>query len=158
MEGNSGIVTLKLQYPVLVEEITIDHVSKSIIPAGWHKSAPKQVKIVGYPPCNEGDKDCESLGFDAKNKFDVAEFTYDKEGPSVQTFSSYYGQAMKDTAASDTEHSEDKTEDGSCSTEAASCTTPPRIYVAGVGVEVKDNWGHQQFTCLYRVRIHGEAA
>ncbi|KAL3910621.1 MAG: hypothetical protein SGARI_002032 [Bacillariaceae sp.] len=157
MEGNSGVVTLKLNHPVLVEEITIDHVSKAIIPAGWHNSAPKKVKIIGYPPCNDSDKDCESLGFDEKTKFDVAEFTYDIEGPSVQTFFSYYGQAMKDVAAT-TQTEQNGEQDGSCSTEAASCTTPPRIYVAGVGVEVKDNWGHTQFTCLYRVRIHGEAA
>jgi SUN domain-containing protein 1/2 len=160
MEGKSGMVTLKLKYPVLVEEITIDHVSKDIIPSGWRNSAPKKIKIVGYPPCHQGDKYCESLGFDRENPIDIAEFIYDVEGPSMQTFDSYYGKAMKDmSAAAQSVHNQvEEEESGSCSAEAAACTTPPRIFVAGVAVKVQDNWGQKRYTCLYRVRIHGEAA
>jgi hypothetical protein len=150
-----GQVALKLKYPVTVEEITIDHVSLDIVPEEWHNSAPKKIKVIGYPPCDSGDKDCLSLGFDDKDPVDIADFTYDLEGPSVQTFDSHYGRAIKELALKATQKEE--AESGSCSVEAASCSAPPRIPVAGLVIKVFENWGNEDFTCLYRVRIHGEA-
>ncbi|KAL3903036.1 MAG: hypothetical protein SGARI_005560 [Bacillariaceae sp.] len=158
MEDNRGEVTLKLKYPVVVEEITIDHISKAIIPDGFEKSAPKKIKVIGFPPCNEDDTECLSLGFDETDPMDIADFTFELDGPSVQSFHSHYGRAMKELEATqasvETEESDDP---ASCSSEAASCTTPPRISVAGVHVRVLENWGNKKYTCLYRVRIHGEA-
>ena len=158
MEDRRGMVTLKLKYPVVVEEITIDHVPKSIVPDGFETSAPKKIKVIGYPPCDEDDEDCLSLGFDEEDPMEIADFTFDIEGPSVQTFFSHYGRAMKDLAATQATAETAESEDSaSCSAEAAACTTPPRISVAGVQVRVYGNWGNEDYTCLYRVRIHGEA-
>jgi hypothetical protein len=60
----------------------------------------------------------------------------------MQTFDSYFGKAMKDmSAAAQSVHNQvEEEESGSWSTEAAACTTPPRIFVAGVAVKVQDNW------------------
>jgi SUN domain-containing protein 1/2 len=161
MAGRNGQVTLKLPYPVVVEEISIDHASVDIIPPGWENSAPKVIKVIGYPPCEQEDEECSSLGFDEKDSMEIAHITYDIQASMVQTFDSHFGRAMKELAATspkEEEALEDRDDDNpaSCSTEAASCSAPPRISVAGVTFKVLENWGNSDFTCLYRVRIHGE--
>mmetsp|Transcript_25409 Transcript_25409/g.41743 ORF Transcript_25409/g.41743 Transcript_25409/m.41743 type:complete len:198 (-) Transcript_25409:51-644(-) len=46
---------------------------------------------------------------------------------------------------------------GSCTTEAStSCSSPPKRSIAGITFQVFENYGNREFTCLYRVRIHGE--
>jgi Sad1 / UNC-like C-terminal len=164
MARGSGQVTLKLPYPVVVEEISIDHVSVDIIPIGWENSAPKQIKVVGYLPCDEdNDDECQSMGFSQRNPMEIAQFTYDIKGPSVQTFDSHYGKAMKDLAATTQENkqslqggSDDDDAAASCSAEATSCTSPPKKSVAAISFKVYENWGNAELTCLYRVRVHGE--
>ena len=153
MEGRKGFITLKLPYPVVVEEISIDHVSPDIVLDEFHHTAPKTIKIIGYPACEVDDEECVSLGFDKNSPIDIAQFTYDMEGPTVQTFGSYYGMAAKEMATKKSEVEDP----ASCSTEAASCTAPPRTSVVGVTVKILENWGDSDFTCIYRVRIHGEA-
>lgn len=173
MARHSGQVTVKLPYPVVVEEITIDHTSIDILPDGEEESAPRIIKVIGYPPCSsssddaeeeENDLDCQSLGFDAKDPIEIASFTYDLDGNMVQTFDTYYGQAMKELATTKTDivdgdsnsNNDDTADPASCSAEAAACTAPPKQSVVGVSFKVYENWGNPEFTCLYRVRIHGE--
>jgi hypothetical protein len=162
MASDSGQVTLKLPYPVVVEEISIDHASVQITSPGWGDSAPKVIQVIGYTPCEKEDDECLSLGFNKKDAIEITQFTYDIEGSMVQTFDSHYGKAMKEMASASLK--DEKVLEGindddpaSCSAEAASCSAPPRIGVAGVTFKVLENWGNTEFTCLYRVRIHGEA-
>jgi SUN domain-containing protein 1/2 len=161
MSNGSGQVTFKLPYPVVVEEVSIDHASVDILPPGWEYSAPKVIKVIGYPPCDEADEECLSLGFDKKDPMEISQFTYNIAEAMVQTFDSHYGKAMNEIASASPK--DDKVLKGSsddnqasCSEEAASCSAPPRISVAGVTLKVLENWGNPEFTCLYRVRIHGE--
>lgn len=153
MAGSTGQVTLKLKHPVVVESVSVDHVSWEITPEGKHMSAPKLISVIGYPPCDKSDKRCVSLGFDIADPIEVARVTYNVEGgPSVQTFDSHFGLAMKNLA----EHEEDNNDEddhdalveerddpASCSSEeATSCSAPPRISVAGVTFKVLQNWGN----------------
>jgi len=153
MEGSSGQIVLKLAYPIVVESLSIDHVSSNIIAEGKYNSAPKHLKIIGYPSCNEMESNCGAAGFDLSDPIDIADIEYDAEGRSVQTFESHYTKAMASipTPTFDT----DDTESGSCSVQA-SCSTPPRISVAAIDVKVLKNWGNPDFTCLYRLRVHGD--
>lgn len=165
MAGTNGQVTIKLAYPVVVDAVSIDHVSSDIVPD--QTTAPKHIKIVGYPSCDSDDVDCLALGFDMGDPIDVAEIMYDVEsGTSVQTFESNYAKAIRSLPTPElgddqgdgpvTDESKIDTP-GSCSvTGATSCSAPPRRSVAGVTINVLGNWGHHDFTCLYRVRIHGE--
>jgi SUN domain-containing protein 1/2 len=161
MGGNGGQLAIRLPYPVVIEAVSIDHVSRVIAPEGWHKSAPKKLKIWGYPPCYDDGEECALLGFESTKAIPIGTFYFDIKGPSVQTFESYFGMAMSKLAAEANEKEEEKgfgleVDSGSCSEEKASCSAPPRIGVATVIVEVLENWGEEDFTCLYRLRVHGE--
>jgi len=164
MEGQIGKVTLKLSYPVVIESVSIDHISPDIIPEGKSDSAPKHIKIVGYPPCDDSS-DCAAIGFDINDPIDIAEIHYNVEGPSVQTFDSHYTKAIASlpspaTAAAtfgdDGDDNDEENDLGSCSQETASCSGPPRKIVVAVAVKILENWGNPDFTCLYRLRLHGD--
>jgi len=164
MEGQIGQVTLKLSYPVVIESVSIDHISSDIIPEGKINSAPKHIKIVGYPPCDDSS-DCAAIGFDINDPIDIAEIHYNVEGPSVQTFDSHYTKAIASlpspatAAAAFGDNGDDNDEEndlGSCSQETASCSGPPRKIVVAVAVKILENWGNPDFTCLYRLRLHGD--
>ena len=170
MEGSTGQVTLKLSYPVVVESVSIDHISQDIIPEGKYESAPKHMKIIGYPPCSDDDSsNCAAIGFDINNPIDIAEIRYEVDGPSIQSFDSYYTKAIDSmppplppatTTFNDDDDDDDEeveeVDSGSCSVQTASCSGPPRISVAAVTMKVLENWGNPDFTCLYRLRLHGD--
>lgn len=153
MSGSSGQVVLKLAYPIVVDSVSIDHVSGDIIPEGKRNTAPKHVKIVGYPPCDETDEKCKTVGFDMDDPTEIADIKYNLEGRSVQTFESHYAKAMANVP--EPSFDEEEAEPGSCSVKT-SCSAPPRISVAAVVINVLENGGNSDFTCLYRVRLHGD--
>mmetsp|Transcript_29986 Transcript_29986/g.64231 ORF Transcript_29986/g.64231 Transcript_29986/m.64231 type:complete len:498 (-) Transcript_29986:249-1742(-) len=153
MKGSNGQITLKFAYPVYVDSVSIDHISWNIIPQGKHDSAPKRMKVIGYPPCDEMDSNCGAAGFDVSDPIDIADIDYDVEGPSVQTFESYYTKAIASLPTPEFDANE--LDSGSCSMQT-SCSKPPRISVAAVEVKVLENWGNEDFTCLYRLRVHGD--
>jgi Sad1 / UNC-like C-terminal len=150
MQGASGKVTFALLYPVKVSAISFDHASKLLLPnyKEQMKSAPKNVKVVGYPPCTGK---CAGLSFDLNDKKTLANIMYDMEGPTVQTFTIAAGKVADNS-------------NGSCSAATSSCKGPAEIWatiedvVSAIQVEIIDNWGNQDYTCLYRVRVHGEPA
>lgn len=152
MEGSSGQIVLKLAYPVVVESLSVDHASSEILPPGKHTSAPKKLKVIGYPACDTEDTNCASVGFDIADPLEIADIEYDVEGSSVQTFESHYTKAMASLPEPPTPSLE---ESGSCSVQA-SCSAPPKTSVAAIEVRVLENWGNFDFTCLYRLRVHGE--
>jgi Sad1 / UNC-like C-terminal len=152
--GGPPILTIGLTEPIAVSAISIDHVSRLLLehPEEQMKSAPKRLKIFGYPPCDA----CHALGFDLSLKFLLTEIFYDIESSqSVQTFS-----ATEEVATSNTESppSRDSADAASCSAVTESCSGDVRapLIASAVSVEVAENWGNEEYTCLYRVRIHGE--
>ena len=159
MEGSNGQITFKLSTPVVVESVSIDHVSSNIIPEGRYKSAPKRLKIIGYPSCDEIEANCGAVGFDLSDPIDIALFEYDVKGPGVQTFESAYAKAMASLPEPPLKKKDEQSGLGSrsdsCSMQT-SCSMPPRVGIVAIEVKVLENWGNPDFTCLYRVRVHGE--
>ena len=153
MKGSTGQVVIRLPYPVVVESISVDHVSSKIVPKEKRDTAPKRLKIVGYPSCDEMKSNCGAVGFDLGNPIDIADIEYDVEGMSVQTFESHYAKAM--ASVPKPKFDDIQTDSGSCSVQA-SCSTPPKISVTAIEVKVLENWGNPDYTCLYRLRVHGD--
>lgn len=140
MKGAQGQVVVNLPYPVDVSAVSIDHASKILLsdPAEQLQSAPKKVQFLGYPPC---DKDCNGLLFDPSHPVELAEGVFDAmEGSSVQTFA--------------VEALDPKESEGSCAVDT--CSGPPATTIAAVSLKVLENWGNLDYTCLYRIRVHGE--
>jgi SUN domain-containing protein 1/2 len=91
------------------------------------------------------------MGFDVSNAWELTSFDYDVEGQSPQTFD------IPPPAAS-------------CSEEMPSCEAEPdpigkmhvappqNEHAAAITVAIEDNWGKDDYTCLYRFRVHGDAA
>lgn len=207
MEGQSGQVTLRLPYPVKVKAVTLDHASALLFEDGKNgrNSAPKRVRVFGYPPCwtkkggelasrsggvkksdylddygNDNDDDgdyvrgiCENgLDFDVDKPIVLHDIEYDLEGPSIQTF------YIPHPPSEDSEDDDDD-DDGSCSQDTGQCSggldatsssgnnaflfaSADRSDSINEGVdairlEILDNWGNEDYTCIYRFRVHGDA-
>jgi SUN domain-containing protein 1/2 len=147
MDSAAGNVTVRLPYPVHVRAITIDHASKSLLVDADEqlKGAPRHCKLYGYAPCESPS--CQGLGFDPDGRVLLTEALYDIDRQSpTQTFHI---------------ETEDHDDDGSCSAAAAgSCggggPLSSNDAVSAVQWEVVDNWGNGDYTCLYRLRVHGD--
>lgn len=159
MRGNSGRVTIRLPHPVKVTAVSIDHASSRLLDKDRMSSSPKKVNVYGYLTCPAASHE---LGFDLKRRVLLTSLEYDAQQGGVQTF------PISPTAAAA------PTEAGECGANAASignsdsplvpgsCRGPPPSAGAtdpmgGIEVEVHDNWGNAEYTCLYRFRVHGEA-
>jgi SUN domain-containing protein 1/2 len=150
LQGSKGQVTMRLPYPVFVDSVTVDHVNSELVHSLKHQTAPKTMKVIGYPACSKSDH-CYALGFDMNDPIEIARINYDIEGSTIQTFDTIFAQADNVQSIDDSDG-----EEGSCSAEKASCTAPPRVSMGGITLKVLDNWGNDQYTCLYRFRVHGQ--
>jgi hypothetical protein len=153
MDGTKGRVTLRLLHPVKISAVTVDHASAILLTPEQRTSAPRRIRVVGFPPCRSTQ--CAALGFQANKQISLIEFDYDIKGPSTQTF--------------DLEQS--TSSQASCSEETLSCEDPgldvgltlvvaepdDEIPVAAITIEILNNWGNKDYTCFYRFRVHGEA-
>jgi len=190
MNGRSGQITIRLGQPVKVTSVTLDHVSPLLEPAGREKglSAPRYVRVVGYPPCASGDNDCERLGFDARKPLELSEFQYlrassdeDNGMAAVQSFKTIGSEEeeIKVTPKVEEDEVEDIAEsvfeaplEGGCSwtscappqegeekkdDEAAEEERRANKLVKAVTLHVDENWGNEEFTCIYRFRVHGDS-
>jgi hypothetical protein len=159
---------LRLAYPVQLSAISLEHVSRLLVPEGSTKSAPKKVRVIGYPTCDHGTE-C-PMGFDVNDPVEIAQVKYDLEGATIQTFeagttivpspeSDEIGAILAEEEEDEDEEDDEDLPPGSCSMKSSSCGAPPQIGdVAAITVEILENWGNPDYTCLYRFRIHGEAA
>ena len=125
-------VTIRLAQPAKIHSVTVDHASKLLV-SGMEKngqdafwSAPRRIKVYGY------DVDTtNALGFDVDSKALLSTINFDTEQTSnVQTFPVRDPNARGDEDLAAT--------------------------VAALTIEVVRNWGNPEYTCIYRVRAHGE--
>jgi len=262
--------TVRLPYAVSIDAVTLEHRSFPLPPSSLKdeekggESAPRWVRVVGFPPCPTTDKECAALGFDLANPIDLGSFEYQRitvigreddyagvsdeeedveEGKeeeqhhawpggrrrSVQTFTVNRGEwrppplfASEDGSVHEEAHSGAFSVITQCSDGAASCTAdsslgereevkisavplmpepdpeelapgqcapptdkdslpscsgdgatsssatttdsdsaiikPQRHVVEAVSFIVEENWSKNDYTCLYRVRVHGDVA
>ena len=134
-------ITVQLPSPTYIEAISVDHVSESLVDLD-RSSAPKTVKVYGY----ESPQDDEPAVY-------LTTLMYDLEGRQVQTF------PIATDPTTDTD--DDEQESASCSavSDTPSCGVldPTHTAIAVVKFEIVDNWGHPEYTCVYRLRVHGQA-
>lgn len=153
LAGSSGQVTIVLPYPIRPTAITIDHVSHLLVED--RTAAPRTMRVWGYENCS--DHDCRGLEYDPDAVYDLfggqtVEYNL-KQTSSVQSFwipaSSKSVQTNKDPASCTAPDDETP----SCSGDVS--TLPLDTLIRAVRLEVVDNWGNGDYTCLYRVRVHG---
>lgn len=145
MKGGAGTLGIILAEPIVPRLITVDHIVKAM--AISPHSAPRSLELWGLVRSSiEGDRllsmDAESVseGRDILNTpqllsgsyasatfFRIAQFTYDIHAHrATQIFN----------------------------VSIATANTASAFHV--VMLVVRDNWGEGAYTCLYRVRIHGD--
>jgi len=114
-KGAQGSAVIKLSNPVIVSQVTLEHIPKSLSPDGSVASAPRNFEVFGLDDVDD------------PNPVLLGNFTYDTEKIKnpVQTFQVMQGVQIDEQAFS---------------------------YVE---LKVLSNYGHPQYTCLYRFRVHG---
>lgn len=182
MSGRSGKVTLKLDKPAVVDSITIDHypwIPSAHNPkeyAGHVYSAPRFVRVQGYPSC-DNDEDCTAqLGFDGESPINYSSFEYRIDtfsdennfsdvGPptsSSQTFPISLVDIV-DADDDDDNYGEPAFEEssGGCSAVKPTCDGAPdgtsKAPVQALTLFIDENWGNPDYTCIYRIRINSKA-
>ncbi|KAA1467661.1 hypothetical protein DENSPDRAFT_813460 [Dentipellis sp. KUC8613] len=153
--GSEGQLGVLLAAPVYIDEVTIDHVAKEV---AWDmRSAPRDMELWGLVEGKENFAKVEAWKEDRRRKreeaeaageeledaendetyprtlphspqyFRIAKFAYDVHAPNnVQTFP--VPQDIRDL----------------------------HLDFGVVALRIKSNWGRKEYTCLYRLRVHGE--
>ncbi|KAI9140912.1 hypothetical protein BKA69DRAFT_1125279 [Paraphysoderma sedebokerense] len=137
--GQDGVLGIKLARNIIIKEITIDHLDERI--AIDIRSAPKEISVYalyGNLTGVESFTSIKTIDPESTAIKKVAEmeafkvvlnsFEYNPDEGPIQTFKVRKG--AEDWVAANP--------------------------VRNVAVVIKSNWGHGSFTCLYRVRVHGE--
>jgi len=211
--------TVRLPYPIHIDAVSIEHrafpLPQSALNDGVRggESAPRWVKVVGFPPCGdndnriEADEGCDKLGFDTSRPVHLGSFEYhpvtaasgrkddygggdgdewsnsDRRRRSIQTFTveggKVKGSGSEGEGGDDIGSVEPELEIDDYEIPAGSCAPPKepegvpscgggdmpfssavdqseRQIVSAVSFIIEENWGNNEYTCLYRVRVHGE--
>jgi Sad1 / UNC-like C-terminal len=147
----------------------VDHVSRMLLwePEAQLQSAPKRFNVYGYGPCPD-DRRCHGLGFDPATATLLTESSllYDIDADSnIQTFViAPSNRTTSQPSPAPVPAPLDESHDGSCSAvqPEPSCGAPPSSTnnsaspIAAITVEIVENWGNKEYTCLYGLRVHGE--
>jgi hypothetical protein len=155
LDGQHGRVTLLLPYPVIPDEFTIEQYPTQFDGDSYlqldQSSAPRMLRIVGYPPCVAHD--CISKGFDTKTHIDLGTFEYklvnsqnSDEKQHVNTAQSRSYQTFKISPHGCSE---------AFNTTKVCYQEGP--FISALTVFIDSNWGNDHFTCIYRIRLHGRA-
>lgn len=127
MEGHKGYVKIQLRQPVVVKEVTLEHIPKELSPLdGDRSSAAKDFLVIGQ------EKDITSP------EVILGKFTYDLGGLPIQNFKIYDPSCLERTMSSWTW-----------------CEANTRVFRV-VTLKILNNNGNPDYTCIYRFRVHGE--
>jgi hypothetical protein len=159
MAGSSGRVTFQLPYPVKVSAVSLEHASALLLAnKASISSAPKKLAVYGYPACQQS---CRGLGFDESRKLLLATIEYEKDKGGIQSFSVRAPTPVtRSSLCSAVAEAYPQSAEGSPAGSSCSAAPPSESAEPVVGIElvVLENWGNVEYTCLYRFRVHGEAA
>ncbi|KAG8680747.1 hypothetical protein FRC09_018006, partial [Ceratobasidium sp. 395] len=144
--GSQGQLAVLLSRSVRVDSVTIDHASKEV--AYDLKAAPKKFVVWGMV---EG----------ADNLAKLAQYRKQIEAQSI-------GAGAESEVQSEEPPMEDSIKlaefeyDINASSHIQTFAVPDDVRAAGIDVgvvifKVRSSWGDPNFTCIYRVRVHGEA-
>lgn len=127
LNGGSGWVDLRLRQAVAVEAVTVEHIHRYI--AYDITSAPKNIMVLGW---NHTRAPAGAIRGGVGGAVVLGEFRYDilAAGGAMQTFNVTRGPAAEVSGGG--------------------------VVVDHVRFEVKSNYGNEDWTCLYRLRVHGQ--
>jgi len=162
--GGEGQLGVALASPIFIEEVTIDHVAKSI--AFDMRSAPRQMEVWGLV---EGK---ENIARVRAWKEDIAA-RKEAERPSGEQSSTSYNQDGSDGSNYEVLYPKtlpkypeyirlaNFTYDIHSLNNVQTYPVMPGIRELGIDfgivvLRVLNNWGRDDFTCLYRFRVHGQ--
>lgn len=149
LNGSSGYVDIRLAAPVRPPiSFTYEHVPASI--AHDVRSAPRGLRATGFPgppppPASASGSEGEGQGLtssDTKGGVPLGSCIYDALAPASRAAQTCGGGGGAAAAAG---------AEQAASAVAASAVTHVRF-------EFRGNHGHPNYTCLYRVRVHGAKA
>eukprot|EP00979_Chaetoceros_neogracilis_P014415 scaffold4604_cov241-Chaetoceros_neogracile.AAC.2 len=167
MAGSSGRVTLTLQKPAVIDSITIDHYPW--IPSAHNPkehmnqitSAPRVMRLQGYPSCDTNAECKEQHGFDTKHPIWYNSFEYEIDAALLDTdefpdkrVPSSSSQTFKLSPATFLDEDADEDPAGGCSAVEPTCDGAPPLEVQAITLIIDSNWGHSDYTCVYRIRIN----
>ncbi|XP_072337667.1 SUN domain-containing protein 1 [Scyliorhinus torazame] len=109
-KGSQGYLVIRLSIEIYPSAFTLEHIPKSLSPAGNISSAPKDFSIYGLD--DEYQEEGTIFG----------KYTYNEDGGTIQTF------LVREESL--------------------------KSYQI-VELRIFSNWGHPEYTCLYRFRVHG---
>ncbi|XP_069762273.1 SUN domain-containing protein 1 isoform X6 [Narcine bancroftii] len=112
-KGSQGYLVIRLSVEIYPSAFTLEHVPKSLSPAGNISSAPKDFSVYGL----EDEYQEEGTIF--------GKYTYNQDGDVIQSF------LVREKSL--------------------------KKYQI-IELRIFSNWGHPEYTCLYRFRVHGSPA
>ncbi|XP_012939013.1 SUN domain-containing protein 2 isoform X2 [Aplysia californica] len=126
MHGQSGYVTIQLAMPVVVSAISLEHIPTEVAPSGRLDSAPKEFVIVG--------KESEMTSPDVL----LGHFAYQVgNGQPIQLYDIKDPFCTRQTV------------------DYSSCGPNQEVFRI-ITLKVLSNHGNPDFTCIYRLRVHGK--
>lgn len=111
IKGQEGNAVIELIEEIFVTKVTMEHVSRNLLPNSTVNTAPKEFTVWGL----------QDVAVKDSGHF-FGQFTYDISGPEVQTFP---------------------------------IQNPSSKMFRIVEFKIHSNHGNPDFTCIYRVRVHG---
>ena len=181
--GGEGQLGVALAAPILMEEVTIDHVAKSI--AFDMRSAPRQMEVWGLVEGKDNvarvrawKEDLAARKEAEQRSEEASSATYDQDGSEYEQPSGEASSATYDQDGSDHDHGNkvvypktlpkypeyirlaNFTYSIHSLNNVQTFPILPEIRELGIDfgivvLRVLNNWGRDDFTCLYRFRVHG---
>lgn len=176
MNGQEGQLAIRLARKIVVTEVTIEHADASVVLDMG--SAPKEIEIWSL----KGSEDAAPVSASPATSETAAGGTGEEKESTLEAGSSETGEDKNKTVGNwwnsgipwpgasllDTIEFDANTsaaEGGDDDTEVRRKPKSRQTFViplskqtspsVGVVLRIKSNWGHPQFTCVYRVRVHG---
>jgi SUN domain-containing protein 1/2 len=158
-EGQLGVA---LTSPIFVEEVTIDHVAKSI--AFDMRSAPRQMEVWGLVEGKDNIARVQAWKEDRAARKEAGQPTIAGEGSSDGNYQDNY--EVVDYPKTLPKHPEyirlaNFTYNIHSPNNVQTFPVMPEIQELGIDfgivvLRVLSNWGRDDYTCLYRFRVHGQ--
>jgi SUN domain-containing protein 1/2 len=171
--GTQGQLGIKLVMPVIIDAVTIDHVAKEV--AFDMRTAPREMELWGLV---EGRGNVEKVHEFYREKARLRAEQQESDGEVSASSASEVNDEGFDFDAHLDSGSNDRypstlprhamyfriasfTYDVHSSKNVQTFAVPEDVRALGVdfgvvALRVRSNWGMEEFTCLYRVRVHGE--
>lgn len=153
MAGTAGYLGIQLAEPVIVANVTIDHLPASL--ASETRSAPRRIRVWALAPTpypgmhTAGPTPSSGVGSV------LGPALHDASPDTFLVLQDAMAPGVKPIHIADVEYdirSAQHIQTFSASDDA------PAVSVDKVVFQILDNWGLPEFTCIYRVRVHGRLA